>query len=178
MIKKFYEMESGKSIAVYHGLNGEPNPERIAYLKSVGYNEIYYPFIDFESEWEKDMGKSLFERELGLLRGIDLIVGFSLGGYLAFELAGHLSTNLILVNPSLDRSKTKLEIKSFDIPVKREFSKVEVFLGSDDILIDKNVTLNFLKSQNIKSDITIVDGMEHRTPINYFREIINKSKLI
>ena len=178
MIKKFEDFEDGKSIAIYHGLNGEPSPERSKLLESVGYNDIYYPHIDFDAEWEKDKGKSLFERELSLLRGIDLIMGFSLGGYLAFELAGHLSTNLILINPALDRSKTKLDIKHFDITTKRQFGKIETFLGANDYLVDKSITLNYLKENNIKSDITIIEGMEHRTPMNYFVEILNKSNLI
>ena len=178
MIKRFNEMEGGKSIAIYHGLNGAPNPDRINFLESIGYTEIYYPHINFEREWYKDRGKSIFQRELRLLRGIDLIMGFSLGGYIAFELAGYLSTNLVLVNPAIDRSKTKLDIKNFNIPVKRNFSKVEVFLGSNDTLIDKSITLNYLKSEKIKSDNTIIEGMDHGTPLNYFKEIVYKSKLI
>jgi hypothetical protein len=178
MIKRFDEIEKGKSIAVYHGLGGQPAPDRIEYLKSIGFTEVYYPYIDFEEEWLKDKCKSIFQRELRNLRGIDLIMGFSLGGYLAFELGGQLSTNLILINPALDRGRTKLDIKSFDIDSKRNFGKIEVFLGSDDTLIDKNTTLDFLKKERINSEITIIEGMEHRTPMNYFREIINKSKLI
>lgn len=178
MLKTFEDFEYGKSIAVYHGLGGEPNPERIAYLESIGYKEVYYPHIDFDLEWEKDKCKSLFERELNLLRGIDVIIGVSLGGYLAFELAGHLSTPLVLINPSLDRTKTRLDIKFFDIQTKRNFGKIETFLGSEDVLIDKDITINYLKNNKIKSDIKIVNGMEHRTPIEYFIEIVEESNII
>jgi hypothetical protein len=177
MIKKFDQMPN-KRVAVYHGLGGGPNPERISYLKSLGYRNIYYPFIDFEDEWDYDKGKSLFYSEVNALKNVDIIIGFSLGGYLAFELAGYLSKDLILVNPAIDRSKTKLAIKSFDIEPKRNFKKVEVFLGTADALIDKNIPINYLKELNIKADISMVEGMEHGTPINYFMDIVNKSKLL
>jgi hypothetical protein len=177
MIKKF-ETFNGKSIAVYHGYGGEPAPDRIKFLESVGFSKIHYPYIDFDGEWELDKCKSLFERELESLKNIDLLIGVSLGGYLAFELAGYLSKDLVLINPGLDRNKTKLDINFFDIEPMRKFGKIETFLGSEDKLIDKLITLQFFEENKINSDIKIIDGMEHRLPLNYFIEIYNKSKLL
>lgn len=175
-LKMFENFKSSKSVAVYHGYKGDPNPLRIDYLKSLGYEDIYYPHIDYDREWKKDKCKSLFERELKMIKGKDLIIGFSLGGYFSFELAGHSSTDLVLINPALDRSKTKLDVTFFDISTKRNFSRIEAFLGSNDTLIDKNDTINYL--ENFECDITIIEGMEHRTYIEYFKEICNKSNLI
>jgi len=178
MIKAFKNF--GKSIAVYHGLGSGPDPGRIEYLRSIGYVNIHYPRIDFEGEWYKDGCKSMFIRELRSIKEkeIDLLLGFSIGGYLAFELAGKSSIDLVLVNPAIDRSKTRLDIKYFNIPNGRNFGKIETFLGSKDDLIDRNIPINFLRKNNIKSDIHIIDGMEHGTPPEYFVEIVNKSKLI
>lgn len=178
MIKKFENFNKGKSIAVFHGLGGDISPDRIALLKSEGYDVILYDHIDFEMEWDKDKCKSLFQNQLSKVKDIDLIMGFSLGGYLAFELAGYLSKNLILVNPALDRDKTRLNIKYFDIIHKRNFKKIEVFLGENDTLIDKSITIDYLNINNIDFTYKIIGGMEHRTPIEYFTQIINKSKLI
>ena len=114
MIRKF-EAFNRKSIAVYHGYGGEPSSDRIRFLESVGFSTIHYPYIDFDEEWELDKCKSIFERELKSLKKIDILIGVSLGGYLAFELAGNLSKDLVLINPALDRKKTKLDIKFFDI---------------------------------------------------------------
>jgi hypothetical protein len=93
-------------------------------------------------------------------------------------LAGYLSKDLVLINPGLDRNKTKLDIKFFDIEPMRKFGKIETFLGSEDKLIDKLITLQFFEENKINSEIKIIDGMEHRLPLNYFEEIYNKSKLL
>lgn len=177
MIKKF-ETFDGKSIAVYHGYGGEPAPDRIKFLESVGFSTIHYPYIDFDEEWEFDKCKTLFERELESIKDIDLLVGVSLGGYLAFELAGYTSKDIVLINPGLDRSKSKLDIKFFDIQPMRNFGKIETFLGSEDKLIDKLITLQFFDENEINSEVIIIDGMEHRLPLNYFKEIYSKSKLL
>ncbi len=173
MINKF-----GKSVAVYHGLGGGGGKLIPRSLKSKGFTNVHYPEIDYESEWWDDECKSLFFRELEDIKDVDLIVGFSLGGYTAFELAGYTGKNLILVNPAIDRSKTLLDIKWYDIPVKRNFGKVEVYLGSDDYLINKNWTIAYLKKLNVKADIYIVNGMEHNTSIQEFKGMLNNSKLL
>ncbi len=171
-------MKKEKSIAIYHGYGDWPNLERIEYLKSIGYTNIHYPYINFDKEWYRDGCRSLFQREVRATQNINLVMGFSLGGYLAFEVAGKSKKDLILVNPAIDRSKTKLNIKYFDIPENRNFGRVETYLGSEDDLIDKSITINFLRESGIKSNTYIFNGMEHWTYIEEFIPIMNKSKLI
>jgi hypothetical protein len=55
MIKKF-ETFNGKSIAVYHGYGGEPAPDRIKFLESVGFSKIHYPYIDFDEDGNEVTG--------------------------------------------------------------------------------------------------------------------------
>jgi len=166
----------GKSVAIYHGYGGGGGKIIPRFMKSVGFDKIHYPEINYDREWYLDKCKSMFNRELRNIKDIDLIIGFSLGGYTAFELAGQLSKNLILVNPAIDRSKILLDIKSFDISPIRNFSGVEVYLGSEDDLIDGQWTIDYLHKLNIDSDIYVVNGMEHNTSISEFRKIINNSK--
>ena len=110
-------------------------------------------------------------------KNIDVVVGFSLGGYTAFELAGYTSKNLILINPAIDRSKTLLDIKVYDVPFKRNFGNVEVFLGTEDTLINKNWTIDYLKKLNVDANIYLVKGMEHDTYLEEFDQILDNSKL-
>lgn len=173
-----YNHFKNKSIAVYHGLGGSPSEDRIEYLESIGFNNILYPHIDFENEWNLDKGKSLFYNQLDKIKNVDIILGFSLGGYLAFNLAGHLSKNLIMVNPAIDREKTKLDIKKFDILEKFDFSKIEIFFGENDTLVPRELAIKYLEKSNIDSTQYIIDGMEHRTPIDNFIEICNLSNII
>jgi len=172
-IKRF----NSKSVVVYHGLGGSPSQDRIDCLESMGY-KVIYPHIDYELEWKKDRCRSVFDTQVELAKNVDLIIGLSLGGYMAFELSGVLNKNCILINPALDRDRTKLEIKHFDINRGDEYGFIDVYLGEYDTLIDKSITLKYLRSIGVDFKYSIVSGMEHRTPIEYFSEIINKSKIV
>ena len=179
MVQKFDKFEKkGKSVAVYHGLGGGGGKAIPKLLRRYGFTKIHYPEIDYYEEWDKDKCKSLFERELKIAKNMDLIIGFSLGGYTAFELAGHTGKNLMLVNPAIDRTKTLLDIVWYDIDVKRNFGNVEVYLGTEDDLIDKRWTIDYLKKLNIKSDIYLVNGMEHNTYLDEFEGMLGNTKLI
>lgn len=179
MIKKFENFEH-KTIAVYHGLGGRPAKDRIDLLKSRGYENIIYPFINFEKEWDLDKGKSLFQRELNNIKDVDVIVGFSLGGYLAYLLAKATGKDLVLVNPALDRSKSTLRIKDFDIEnISNNLRKVEAFFGENDKVVLMDDQIDFLKTNSPRvTMVHVIKGMEHRTPIDKFEEIINDSKIL
>ena len=172
-IKRF----NSKSVIVYHGLGGSPSQDRIDCLESIGY-KVIYPHIDYELEWRKDKCRSIFDSQVDLAKNVDLIIGLSLGGYMAFELSGILNKNCILINPALNRDITKLDIKYFDINHGDEYGFMDVYLGENDTLIDKNITLEYLKDRNVDFKYSIVNGMEHRTPIEHFSEIVNKSKIV
>ena len=168
---------NNKTAVVYHGFGGSPSSDRIEYLESIGYNVIY-PHIDYEEEWNKDRCLSLFRDQLNIAKKSDLIIGISLGGYIAFEISGYLSKDIILINPALDRTKTKLNIKKFNIDSKTNYGKIEVFFGENDTVIDSDITINYLNRNSISFDYSIIENMEHRLPFDKFLDIINKSKLI
>jgi hypothetical protein len=176
MIKKF-ENFNKKKVIVFHGLGGEPNSERTNILRNFGY-EVVYPHIDFEMEWSKDKGKSLFERTSRLAEGCDLIIGVSLGGYLASLIGNYLGIDCILINPALDRNKTRLDIKNLDCPHLSNKCNMEVFIGDKDTLIPKEYTLDYIKDNNINCKIHHIIGMEHRCSLNNFLEILNQSSLV
>ena len=176
MIKKFEGYIGGKSVAMYHGLGGGGDKDMPKLLRMNGFNKIHYPLINYEREWYRNKGKTMFLRELKAIENVDLIMGLSLGGYTAFELAGYTGKDLILVNPAIDRSKTLLPIKSFDVPFKRNFGNVEVYLGTLDDLIDKQWTIDYLAKLNVKASIYLVNGMEHSPYLEEFDQILGNSK--
>ena len=177
-VKKFSRFHN-KSIAVYHGLGGEPATDRIELLKSIGFKNIIYPHINYELEWDLDMCKSLVERELLKTLNVDVVMGFSLGGHLSYILSEKTGKDLVLINPALDRSKTKLRIKYFDaeLPSTNPNNDVEVFFGENDNTVPMAPQMEILKN---KERITsfIIRGMEHRTPIDKFAEIVQKSNIL
>lgn len=179
-IKRFKD----KSVVVYSGYAADEwmyviDRNRIKVLRHLGFNKVIYDAIDYDGEWEKDECRSMFYKQLAKVKDVDLIIGHSLGGYTAYEIAGHLpNAKLIMINPSIDRNKTRLDIKWYDVEHKRNFGGIELFLGADDILIDKRITLEYLKRNNINFKYHIIPEMDHGTPIEFFIKILKMSKFI
>jgi len=171
--------KAGRTIAVYHGLGGSPTQEKINALRKAGFKNIIFNHIDYDYEWKLDRCRSLFTREVGNARRADVILGTSLGGYLAFLLAKLTGKDLIMINPSLDRNRTQLNIRHFDVNIiGNHFGKVEIFFGEKDELIPRNVQKGFLYDNRIKYTSWIVKGMEHRTSPREFEQIVQYSKII
>jgi hypothetical protein len=196
MVIKNFESYSGKSIMMYGGywssndmkeeqkvLKGEilypPGPphDRIEVLKDMGF-KVLYDEIDYDYEWEYDKCKSMFRKEIARCHNVDIIMGFSLGGYTAYKMAGHLSKDLILVNPAIDRSKTMLDIKEFNYPTNKNFKDVELYVGDRDDLIPMRYSINYLKKEGVRASGYIVKNMAHRTPIHFFEQIVKSSKIL
>jgi hypothetical protein len=178
MIKKF-ELFNNKKVLILHGLGGEPSKEKSDIFEKRGY-EVIFPHIDYIQEWNKDKCKSIFNYLIKISKNIDLIVGQSLGGYTGFLLSNILNVKTILINPALDRNKTKLDIKNFDIDysIKYQNKNIEIYFGELDNLIPMKITQNFLKENNLNYKQVIIPNMEHRSPAKKIEEILNISNYI
>lgn len=176
MIKKFEELNS-KKVVIYHGLGSKPAPLRNRLLEKIGY-EVTCDFFDYEYFWDLDEGKSLFEQELKKSASTDLIIGISFGGYLAYHLAKALNKNLVLINPALDRNKSKTKIKDFDIEYESHKINIECFFGQNDTSVPKEYNMDYLQREKDPFSCYIIPEMAHRVPNEYFMEIIKRSKLI
>jgi hypothetical protein len=166
-----------KKAIFFHGYGGEPIPVITEIFKYLGY-EMIQPDIDFDDEWDLDKCQSLFYESIDDAGDCDLVVGLSLGGYLAYLVANSLGKNCIIINPGIDRSKTLLHIKDFDCPKIENSCNLEVFLGDRDIQIPNKNTINYLLSRNIEARVEIIKGMQHVFDLNEFIQIIKMSKLI
>ena len=172
---KLFENYSTKKVLILHGLGGGPTPEKAEVLKKRGY-EVIFPLIDYVVEYEKDKMKSKFNELLEL--DVDLILGQSLGGYTGFLLGNMLNVDTILINPAIDRSRTKLEIKEFDIDYDFSNNNLEIYFGKLDTLVPMNFAIDYLEKNNIQYDKNIVDDMEHRSSAEKIDEILDISKFI
>lgn len=169
-----------KNIAFYHGYGGDPSHILNNYLRHIGANRIHSPKIDYDEEWEYDRCQYLFYDECSKIKekNIDIIIGHSLGGYLAFELAGYLSKDLILINPGIDRSKTLLDITYFDIEPKRDFKRIDIFLGKKDKVIKNKFTIDYIRKNKIKANIYLFDEMDHGFFLSDFEEMVQMSDIL
>jgi hypothetical protein len=167
-----------KTCVLYHGLGSQPAISREQLLNKADYNVISEHF-DYDLEWDVDQGKSLFESQLKVVENVDLIIGISFGGYLAYKLSKAIGKDVILINPALDRFKSQSIIKEFDIPDSNLFSNIEIFFGFLDTSVPMDYAIDYLKRRKEYSytAYTIKD-MSHRVPDNFFKEIIETSCLI
>jgi hypothetical protein len=174
-------MIENKRIAFFHGLGLTPPRERASDVKGMKRllgNNLYFPFIDYDLEWYRDRCRSMFLTQARACGDVDVLVGLSLGGYTAFLLANYLNKPAVLINPSIDRVFTKLDIKTYNVPVTFINPGIELFLGEYDDLIPMEITTAYLDKHNFDYDSYIVKGMGHNLRYNEFLEIIQKSKYL
>lgn len=175
-LSKFNFLQMNKSCVIYHGFGSEPNPFRNKMLNAAGYVVLCEHF-DYQKEYELDRGKSLFEAELKKIRGVDLILGISFGGYLGYKLSKATGIDLLLINPALNRKKSKSPVE-YDIPDYSMKSNIDIFFGEFDTAVPKENTIEYLKEVGEDYTSNILEGMEHRTPESYFIRILKESYLI
>lgn len=80
-----------------HGLHSEVNPHKVAILEEAGL-EVIAPEIDYEVEQEK-----AYPRIKKLVQDgqVDVLIGSSMGGFMAYWLARELNKPALLFNPAL-----------------------------------------------------------------------------
>jgi hypothetical protein len=166
-----------KTCVIYHGLGSKPSLSKTQLLNKINYNVIS-EFFDYDAEWDLDEGKSLFEKQLEVVKDVDLIIGVSFGGYLGYKLSKATGKDLILINPALDREKGKSMIKEFNIPDYRLLSNIEIFFGELDNSTPREHTIEYLNNKGENYRFHIVKNMNHRVPDNYFKYIIFSSFLV
>lgn len=166
-----------KSCVIYHGLGSKPALSRISMMNKKGYITLSEKF-DYEKEWDLDKGRTLFQNEYNKINKIDLIIGISFGGYLAYKLSKATGVDVLLINPAINRDKSKSKIGHFDIEMFDKKSNIEVFFGEFDTAVPKENTIQFLN--NIGEDYVshIIKDMAHRIPDIYFKQILKQSIII
>lgn len=167
-----------KTVAIYHGLGSAPNKDRNRTFTKLGYNVIS-ELHDYKDYFYKDLGESFFKQELEKIKNCNLLIGLSYGGYIAYHLSKATGIPAILINPALDRLRSKTEMNKHCLmeytPVE---SSIEVFCGELDTSVDPNITKSYLKEIGSDVDVRMIKKMAHRVPHIHFSQIIKSSKLI
>jgi predicted esterase YcpF (UPF0227 family) len=186
LIEKTTEKRDDRNILIYHGLDGGIDKKKITYLESKGFNVIMQKH-DYRKEFGTkdhpgDRGKSFMERQESIVtsKKIDIIIGSSFGGYVAYLLGCEKHKDLILINPALNRSVTKTAIQEFDYPHnKKQANNIEYFHGSEDTVVTSTHSLEVLKkgSGSIYNKVPM-QGMGHTTPFAKFKDMCEMSEIL
>tara|TARA_R110000822_G_scaffold230948_1_gene363044 strand:- start:248 stop:703 length:456 start_codon:yes stop_codon:yes gene_type:complete len=148
-----------KKILYLHGLESEQGGPKVDYLSNNCY--VHAPSMNYKT---LDLHKFILSDYIP-----DLIIGSSMGGYVADIIGSRLGVDVLLFNPALHSRK---------IDVNHEYSnntyKRTIILGTEDDVVDPELTKKLWSVHGNVAIIDEVEGMGHRTPLDVFINMYNK----
>ena len=148
-----------KKILYLHGLESEQGGTKVSFLATKGM--VYAPEMNYES---------LNLHEFILTLGIpDLIIGSSMGGYVADVIGSRLGVDVLLFNPALHNREIAVNHEYYNNPYKRT-----IVLGIEDNIINPELTKKLWPIHGNEAEYDEVEGMGHRTPLDVFINMYNK----
>ena len=150
-----------KKIVYLHGLESEAGGPKVSFLAEKGM--VYAPAMNYES-----LNLHEFILTLGMP---DLIIGSSMGGYVADVIGSRLGVDVLLFNPALHNRTT---IREFNVDYGNERYKRTIVLGTEDNVINPEVTKSLWSVHGNEAIHDEVEGMGHRTPLDVFINMYNK----
>ena len=152
-----------KKIVYLHGLESEPGGPKVSFLAEKG--TVYAPTMDYET---LDLHK--FILTLGMP---DLIIGSSMGGYIADIIGSILGVDVLLFNPALHSRSIDFDFDN-DTPYGGENYKRTIILGTEDDVINPKITKKLRPHLDNSAKFEEIEGMGHRTPLDVFINMYNK----
>lgn len=150
-----------KKIVYLHGLESEAGGPKVSFLAEKGM--VYAPNMDYVT-----LDLNEFILTLGMP---DLIIGSSMGGYVADIIGSQLGVDVLLFNPALHN---RTVIKEFNVDYGSQKYKRTIVLGTEDHVIDPEVTKKLWSVYGNHAEYDEVEGMGHRTPLDVFINMYNK----
>ncbi len=158
-------------IAYLHGLEStisEINP-KISWIREY-FKEAYLPTINYRDAKQVN---TIIEKLKS--NPPDIIVGSSMGGYLAYLLGSSLDIQTVLFNPAVVNRSIELDVKS----IKLNKNKNNVYLGKSDTVINGQDVIKYFNTQrNSSFNYAYYEG-SHRVPVDVFIAAVEETvKLI
>jgi hypothetical protein len=154
-----------KTVLYLHGLESSQGGKKVEFLSSKDY--VYAPVMEYG---DPDFGKKMVK----LIHALkpDLIVGSSMGGYIANLLSDKFGIDCLLFNPALHSRSFEPNVKAIEMYESDVIPKKIVVLGNRDSIIDPKITKQIIENK----PLTIIEELDfsHRTPLGIFVNIYNK----
>ena len=148
-----------KKIVYLHGLDSEQGGTKVSFLSTKG--AVYAPEMDYET---LDLDEFIYT--LGMP---DLIIGSSMGGYVADIIGSRLGVDVLLFNPALHSREIAVNHEYYSNKYKRT-----IVLGTEDDIIDPELTKKLWSVHGNEAKYDEIEGMGHRTPLDVFINMYNK----
>lgn len=147
-------------IAYLHGLESNNLGPKNEWLKTI--SDLYNPLIDYKEKGVYRRLKSeIFEFKP------NFIIGSSMGGYFAYNIAKELNIKAILFNPALHSRSYEPDMTGFEVGIHNP--SIYFVLGKNDTLIEPKKTVSLIESQNY--DLLFFEH-GHDTPYQLFKSVI------
>ena len=150
-----------KKIVYLHGLESESGGTKVSFLAEKGM--VYAPNMDYVT-----LDLQEFIHTLGMP---DLIIGSSIGGYVADIIGSQLGVDVLLFNPALHN---RTVIKEFNEDYGSQPYKRTIVLGTEDNVINPELTKKLWPVHDNVAIFDEIEGMGHRTPLDVFINMYNK----
>ena len=148
-----------KKILYLHGLESEQGGTKVSFLATKG--TVYAPAMDYET-----LDLDEFIHTLGMP---DLIIGSSMGGYVADIIGSRLGSDVLLFNPALHSREIDPEYEYYNNGYIRT-----IVLGTEDNVINPELTKKLWPIHGNEAEYDEIEGMGHRTPLDVFINMYNK----
>jgi len=157
-----------KNVLYLHGLESNQGGPKVEFLASEC--AVYAPKIDYKAE---DLHGKIHNIILNFKP--DLIIGSSMGGYVAHEFAKAFNLPAILLNPALHSRSFEPDLDTFILGFDTKFQERQIILlGMNDDVIIPQLTKIILEND---PRFVIEEGEHgHRTPLDIFIDTYNKYK--
>lgn len=150
-------------IAYLHGLESNNIGPKNDWLRTI--SEVFDPKIDYQQ-------KHIYQILRYKIKEFqpDLLIGSSMGGYFAFEMAKELNIPAILFNPALHSRSLEPDMTSH--LTGNHKPNIQTAFGKADTLINPDKSLNILKNEGFESNTIFEHG--HKTPFEVFKNVIEE----
>lgn len=164
-----------KKAIYYPGLGGGVEPGMTQILKYFGY-KLRQKKLDYYGIWYNDKGKTFMENAIKDAQDADLIIGISFGGYVAYHVAMATGKKCILINPALDRNKTRTGIYDFDMDYEPKKFPLNVYISPDDEVVPPQYTTDFIKNNDVDCKVYFIKDMDHGSSYEHIVQILRHAK--
>ena len=149
-------------IVYLHGLESNNLGPKNDWLQSI--SDLFDPYIDY---YEPNIYQSLKTRIIEFEP--DIIIGSSMGGYFAHEIAKELNISAVLFNPALHSRSFEPDMTGYVLGNYNP--NMYLVLGEKDTIIDPKLTLSYIKKKE-NYTYTLLSH-EHGTPVDIFKREIS-----
>lgn len=155
------------NILYLHGLEGKLSEAKRDFLKD--YGNVIAPDLDYFND--PNILQMLVE--FNNTYKFDVVIGSSMGGFMAYNVANTIKCKALLFNPAILQKKVKQIIPKLN--ASNESTYLHFVLGGQDEVVIANSTLQWLSTNRLTNTdykISIIKDLKHRIPLDIFKEEI------